>query len=54
MLINSSKIIFILCNFQGNRALLIENILIYASLVLTLVSLVDYILKNRGILGGEL
>jgi len=32
----------------------LEQILIYAALILTIVSLVDYIIKNRGVLEGEM
>lgn len=43
-------IIVIICNFGGKPAEIIEHILIYAALVLTIISLVDYLVKNRGVL----
>lgn len=43
-------IIFVLLNLQGNVAVLIRNILIYAALALTVLSLIDYLYKNRSIL----
>lgn len=46
-------IIFILLNFKGSAAYVIEQALIYAALVLTVVSLVDYIIKNKAVLGTD-
>ncbi len=43
-------IIVILCNFPGNFMLVVENILIVLALILTIVSLIDYLYKNRQVL----
>lgn len=43
-------IIFVLCNFRGNGAVILRYVLIYASLLLTILSLVDYLYKNRNVL----
>lgn len=43
-------IIVVLCNFKFRFFEIIEQILIYASLILTLVSLVDYLIKNKNVL----
>jgi CDP-diacylglycerol--glycerol-3-phosphate 3-phosphatidyltransferase len=32
----------------------LELILVYASLILTVVSLIDYLVKNKDVLGGEM
>lgn len=49
-------IIFMLPNFGGSTVYIIEQVLIYLSLILTVVSLVDYIVKNIGVLkdGGKI
>ena len=47
-------VIFLLCNFRFEKAHLIGQILIYASLSLTVISLVDYLCKNRGVLAGDI
>ena len=46
-------IIFVLCNFKGNGAVVIRNILIYLSVILTVFSLLDYLNKNRSVLGDS-
>lgn len=46
-------IIFVMCNFGGNVIAIIENVLIYASLALTVISLIDYLLKNKGVLSEQ-
>ena len=43
-------IIVIMCDFGGNVVAVIENILIYAALALTIISLIDYLVKNKGVL----
>lgn len=48
-----AMIIVILLNFSGTFWHVLETILIYAALVLTIVSLVDYIVKNKQVLGTE-
>lgn len=40
----------VIANFGGQIACIIENVLIYASLVLTVISLIDYLIKNKGVL----
>ena len=45
-------IIFMIPNFGGVH--LIEQILVYASLALTVISLIDYLVKNKEVLGGEM
>lgn len=45
-------IIFMLPDFGGQAVYVIEQILIYASLILTVVSLVDYIAKNKKVITG--
>ena len=49
-------IIFMLPDFGGSTVYIIEQILIYLSLILTIVSLVDYIVKNISVLkdGGKI
>ena len=48
-------IIFMISDFGGEAVFWIEQILIYASLILTVVSLMDYIIKNKKvILGGKI
>lgn len=47
-------IIFMIPEFPGTAVFVIEQILIYASLILTVVSLVDYMAKNKGVLGGKM
>ncbi len=43
-------IIFVMCNFGGDVVHVIELVLIYASLVLTVISLLDYLIKNKDVL----
>lgn len=45
-------IIFMIPDFGGSVVFVIEQILIYASLILTVISLVDYIAKNKQVLTG--
>lgn len=51
-------IIFMIPNFGANASshviYLLEQILVYASLALTVISLVDYLVKNKEVLGGEM
>lgn len=53
-------IIFMIPNFAASFVTLagpifvLEQILIYVSLILTVISLVDYIMKNKSVLGGEM
>ena len=42
--------IFLVFHFQAEVFRIIEGILIYASVILTIISLVDYIYKNRGVM----
>lgn len=42
--------IFLVFHFQAEVFHIIESILIYASVILTIISLVDYIYKNRGVM----
>lgn len=43
-------IIFIMCDFGGKVVGIVEDVLIYAALALTVISLVDYLVKNKGVL----
>lgn len=45
-------IIFMIPDFGGTAVYVIEQILIYASTILTVVSLVDYIVKNKKVITG--
>lgn len=47
-------IIFMIPNFGGSTVHLIEQILIYLSLILTIVSLVDYLVHNKSVLAGKM
>ena len=44
-----AMIIVLICNL-GEAFVVVENVLIWVSLILTVVSLVDYIVKNAGVL----
>jgi len=46
-------IIVLMCDFGGNVVTIIENILIYAALALTVISLIDYLVKNKGVLAEQ-
>lgn len=46
-------IIILICDFGGSAAVIIENILIYAALALTVISLVDYLIKNKSVLSDQ-
>ncbi len=46
-------IIFVMCNFGGSVVVIVENILIYAALALTIISLIDYLVKNKGVLAEQ-
>ena len=46
-------IIFVMCDFGGSVVALIENILIYAALALTVISLIDYLVKNKDVLSEQ-
>jgi CDP-diacylglycerol--glycerol-3-phosphate 3-phosphatidyltransferase len=43
-------VIVLICDFGGEAAAVIENILIYAALALTIISLIDYLAKNRDVI----
>ncbi len=43
-------IIVIMCDFGGSIVAIIENVLIYVALALTIISLIDYLVKNKGVL----
>jgi len=43
-------IILLILDFQNNIFILLENVFIYVALILTIVSLVDYMLKNKKVL----
>jgi CDP-diacylglycerol--glycerol-3-phosphate 3-phosphatidyltransferase len=43
-------VIFLICNFGGSIATVVENILIYAALALTVISLIDYLVKNGNVI----
>lgn len=47
-------IIFMIPNFGGAAVHVIEQILIYLSLILTLVSLGDYLIHNKSVLAGKM
>ncbi len=47
-------IVFMIPNFGGSVVAIIETIMVYASLILTIISLVDYLTKNKDVLGGEM
>lgn len=44
-------VILLICDFGGDVICVIENVLIYAALVLTVVSLIDYLKKNWSVIG---
>lgn len=46
-------IIVLICDFGGGIAAVIENVLIYAALALTVISLVDYLVKNKSVLSEQ-
>ncbi len=46
-------IIVLICDFGGSVVNIIENILIYAALVLTVISLLDYLIKNKSVLAEQ-
>lgn len=46
-------VIVLICDFGGSVATVIENILIYAALALTVISLVDYLIKNKSVLADQ-
>lgn len=43
-------IILLILDFQNSIFILLENIFIYAALILTIVSLIDYMIKNKKVL----
>ena len=43
-------IIFLILDLPGHTAVMIETVLIYLALILTVVSLIDYIAKNKEVL----
>ena len=48
-----AMVILLLANFPGKPVYILEQILIYLALVLTVVSLIDYLYKNRKVLGSQ-
>ncbi len=46
-------IIFVMCDFGGRVVGIVENVLIYAALALTIISLIDYLVKNKGVLAEQ-
>lgn len=46
-------IIVLICDFGGKYIAVIENVLIYAALFLTIISLLDYLIKNKGVLSDK-
>ena len=42
--------ILLIANFDGRVFEILEQVFIYLSLILTIVSLIDYIIKNRKVL----
>ncbi len=47
-------IIFMLPDFGGSAVFVAEQIMIYLSLALTIISMVDYVIKNKRVLGGKM
>lgn len=43
-------IIVLICDFGGDIISIVENVLIYSALALTVISLVDYLAKNKDVL----
>ncbi len=46
-------VILLLAHFEGQVAYVLEQIFIYLALILTVVSLIDYLYKNRQVLGSQ-
>lgn len=46
-------IIVVMCDIGGSVVVVIENVLIYAALALTVISLIDYLMKNKGVLAEQ-
>ncbi len=46
-------IIIMIPAFPGTAIHILETVLIYASLALTIISLVDYLVKNKDVIGGD-
>lgn len=49
-IIQMTMVIVLICDFRGQVFYVIEQILIYVSLALTVISLMDYIIKNRKVI----
>ena len=47
-------IIFMIPNFGGAAVHMIEQIMIYLSLALTVISLIDYLIHNKSVLAGKM
>ena len=47
-------IIFMIPNFGGATVHMIEQIMIYLSLALTVISLIDYLIHNKSVLAGKM
>ena len=43
-------VILLICDFGGSTVHIIENVLIYLALALTIISLIDYLVKNKNVL----
>ena len=43
-------VILLICDFGGSMVHIIENVLIYLALALTIISLIDYLVKNKNVL----
>ena len=43
-------VILLICDFGGSTIHIIENVLIYLALALTIISLIDYLVKNKNVL----
>ena len=48
-----AMVILLLANFPGKPVYILEQALIYLALVLTVVSLIDYLYKNRKVLSSQ-
>lgn len=46
-------IIVLICDFGGDIVQVVENVLIYLAMALTIVSLLDYLIKNKSVLSEE-
>lgn len=51
--VQMAMIIVLICDFGGSIAAVVENVLIYAALALTVISLFDYLVKNKSVLSEQ-